>query len=896
MRSSVSYLLLVSMLALAAGCSEASDIEEGGESQKLQVKLTSVTPNHGSAGSTVMVKGENFSDNMFICFGNTNNCSSAAVRNSIEAEVVVPVGKGTVDVIAKLNDDSSTLASAFTYDTTQTGGGDDNYTMGDIPRILSMSPLSGLVNSVITIQGERLDKVSKICFSTNCIQPSSVTATQVVAKAPEGSGTVKVMLISENTSLTAGYFSYITPNTKDNEIDWCKLTSVPQNVQPGNPVEVRAQVYEQDCTPNSAIKCSNLIGEAGYILSSSPKAADVISYSWNLAENTSDGKGTNDTADEFKASLKGLPEGEYNIAFRFSLDGKNWKYCDLNDSNDGFSLANVGKTTISKKATETTVCVSECVIINNASSYTMYAGETSTDIRAKGKVGACTDSSITNASIKAEVGYGPAYLSTPDNYVWRSAKQISAADNGYDVFSGNVEIHETGAYSVLYRMSLDNGKTWTYCDTTADAEASVQDAFPINVVEKNSSGNESTGSNTEEPGVDWCIIQAPESPLTVRAGSETENIYGQVYVHDCTGGISGCSKLKAQLGYGDPSKDVSSFTFVDATRNTQAYEAGNNDEYMAVLNPQTSGNYAYAYRFSTDGKNWSYCDYKGNDFKMANAGKLTVTENIDKIGWCRIMPEHWVNTEPNEQAAFYGQVFVEGCTEVEGSACSSIKAQLGYGSSTDELSKFTYVDAQYNAQANAGNNDEFMATMSPKTSGLYEIVYRFSTNNGQTWTYCDTQDHLTFDRDAAAVANASTLIPGTDYACGMTPNSVNVKTNSGKEVDVYSQIWIPNCTNNNAHCDAIVGAHVHYTKGEGYDVSTWTTKDAQVNAGFIPSGDMVNNIEYMSKFTINEKGAYRYVFSYDVKLSGMDKAERVYCFPSWETSPSSVGFGQITIE
>ena len=45
------------------------------------------------------------------------------------------------------------------------------------------------------------------------------------------------------------------------------------------------------------------------------------------------------------------------------------------------------------------------------------------------------------------------------------------------------------------------------------------------------------------------------------------------------------------------------------------------------------------------------------------------------------------------------------------------------------------MDAVFNA--NAGNNDEFKASLLPEAVGVFDYAYRYSTTNGRDWTYAD---------------------------------------------------------------------------------------------------------------------------------------------------------------
>ena len=46
-----------------------------------------------------------------------------------------------------------------------------------------------------------------------------------------------------------------------------------------------------------------------------------------------------------------------------------------------------------------------------------------------------------------------------------------------------------------------------------------------------------------------------------------------------------------------------------------------------------------------------------------------------------------------------------------------------------------WVEASFNVDA--GNNDEFKASMLPETTGTFDYVYRYTTTNGRDWLYAD---------------------------------------------------------------------------------------------------------------------------------------------------------------
>ncbi len=110
------------------------------------------------------------------------------------------------------------------------------------------------------------------------------------------------------------------------------------------------------------------------------------------------------------------------------------------------------------------------------------------------------------------------------------------------------------------------------------------------------------------------------------------------------------------------------------------------------------------------------------------------------IGWANLQwpPSltHTISTTNRTDNA-YGQVWIDGVTNQSG-ATDSLMAQLGFGpvgSNPAGNSNWNWVSAQFNSDA--GNNDEFVASLLPEAVGEYDYVYRYSTTNARDWLYAD---------------------------------------------------------------------------------------------------------------------------------------------------------------
>jgi hypothetical protein len=127
-------------------------------------------------------------------------------------------------------------------------------------------------------------------------------------------------------------------------------------------------------------------------------------------------------------------------------------------------------------------------------------------------------------------------------------------------------------------------------------------------------GAESTANETGDPDeLDFVVVQFPTS-LTVQTGVSTGFIYGRVYELNVTEPPGAATSIKAQLGYGPRSvnpENQSGWTWVNAGFNQQY---GNDEEYQAGFIAPAVGTYAYTYRFSLDGANWTYADLNGAGF------------------------------------------------------------------------------------------------------------------------------------------------------------------------------------------------------------------------------------------------------------------------------------------
>ncbi len=169
--------------------------------------------------------------------------------------------------------------------------------------------------------------------------------------------------------------------------------------------------------------------------------------------------------------------------------------------------------------------------------------------------------------------------------------------------------------------SVENGRWYFYTVTSLD-DAGNESAYSIEA------------SGMPHMTIGWANLQWPPSMShEISVVNRTDNAYGQVWIDGATSQPGATPGLMAQLGFGpvgsNPADDPD-WTWVDAAFNG---DAGNNDEFVASMLPESVGVFDYIYRYTlTGGRDWLYADLNGpvpTGDLPANPGKLTVTPSSD---------------------------------------------------------------------------------------------------------------------------------------------------------------------------------------------------------------------------------------------------------------------------
>ena len=257
-----------------------------------------------------------------------------------------------------------------------------------------------------------------------------------------------------------------------------------------------AEVFKDACTPDSSSRCPEMKAQIGYIADNASTKQDPSTWTWTDAhQNTLFSHDNGNVNDEYMGDLSTLGEGTYRVAFRYSMDGMNWLYCDYDSSTNGFSADQSGLLTVSAQKP---LNIEWCRIVNGNTNISSSVNAESEAVYAQFFVSNdCTKDRAQCPNLKAQIGYGPFNLFSTNelnnNFTWKDAAFNSMYDGSggkdHNEYMGTVSASSEGNYAVLFRGSVDGGNTWTYCDTSDNNTFSANDAVSWTVGNGNNNGN-----------------------------------------------------------------------------------------------------------------------------------------------------------------------------------------------------------------------------------------------------------------------------------------------------------------------------------------------------------------------------------------------------------------------
>lgn len=744
------------------------------------------------------------------------------------------------------------------------------------PEILKIEPYKGPVEggTKVTIKGINFEQGLEVLFGFNNAQDIEINedGTCIYCLTPPGINVGPVTVIVRNPSGAAaqvvGGFTYTASD--EINIQWCNLQFPSQTtVKKGQESEyIYGRVFVPGVT-NGTGQGADIISQVGYgPVDVEPEGSGK--WLWYIADYNTDTGMTdpNDkTTDEYYAHLTINKAGIYNYAYRFSSDGgANWTYCDLDSSDNGFSLSQAGEITVEE--TELPF-VDRCQLLNPASI------EVDSDVSSESIYGKVYEESVTEVSgrgagIIGQIGFGPDGTEPSGNdWNWNTADYYSdidgnnSGDKTDDEYATTLKITNPGIYDFAYRFSIDGGINWLYCDLDGSDNGYNPDQAGALIV-----------NAPQDPEVDWCILETPPE-ISITAGNQTQPIYGRVHEDNITQGSGQGQGLDIQLGWGPSSEtDPNSsnlWQWIDAEYNVDT-DGRENDEYVASITPPGEGDFVYAYRTKLTGTdNWLLCDLDGsaNGFSMTEAGKLTVyQESVVLVDWCNLHYPVDINVVAGQKSEnIYGWVYKAGVTPGVGQG-SQISGQFGYGpSGTDPSNNDGWIwnNASYLGDVDGLSpgdkaNDEYVVTITEDTMGTYDAAYRFTMDN-ENWIYCDLDGgEYTYNNTGKLHVTG----PSVDWCQMEGPSNLNLLQNQISD-PVTALVYKASVTSGVGQGADILGQICYGPLNWSPEAGNWLCFDGSYagDVDGLSSGDLAND-RWQATLTISTIGDYNYLFRFSI--------------------------------
>ena len=592
--------------------------------------------------------------------------------------------------------------------------------------------------------------------------------------------------------------------------------------------------------------------------------------------------------------------------------GSNW--CSTSGASTYGTAGKIGTPGAANGSCFTNYTVGRCRL-QSPTTLTQVAGSTAS-IYARLSIPGLTDQTASNdtaAYVRGEIGYG-ADGSDPTAWTtWSNAGPSAGwagTETGYDEYRGTLTLPSTaGGYDYAARFTGDNGTTWTYCDLASGAgsdgsedgyQAANAGALTVNplptppapgeiviteIMVNSQSGtddgewveiyNTSTtttfdlagcqvGDNTTLHTIGATLEIAPQSykvlgrsnNLTTTHGAVVDYVYGTVFGFNNSGGdnfVLKCSGIiidslqsaadaaATPVVQGYPSAwGGTTYSGASFQLDPSLYTAGDNDSDTSWCNSRTI--------FGTNNK-------KGTPGAPNNNCAVPVD-------FCRLQAPASITNYSAGTTLVTGRYRSAGVTNMN-AAGNDIslwtKAQVGYGADGSDPSTWTaWTDASADTTYAGAEPlfDQYRATLTSPASGNYDYAFRFSGNNGSTWTYCDLDGAATNADYSAAQAGALTTstAPSVPVAGELIFTEVMVAssgsaTDDAEWIEVYNpstttSYELQGCILNNGTTNHTIASSLVVAPGAytllGRSTDTTVTLGAAVNYSYGTAFQLLN--------------------------------------------------------
>jgi hypothetical protein len=535
-----------------------------------------------------------------------------------------------------------------------------------------------------------------------------------------------------------------------------------------------------------------------------------------------------DPFDEYAGTVvlpgaSGTSVTSYVLGARFSTDdGASWTLADRDGSANGFQQEQLPVFTVSPPTVDW--CKLGGVATASPDVLSLHVGDPGPTIYAQVYKAGVTAMAGAGMGITGELGLGDASADA-GTWAWMAATFNADQGNNDEYKAVLPTSGPVGTMKFAYRFNF-NGGPYVYCD--AD---SLTNGFSI----------DQCGTLTlKNTGVDQCKLQFPLSMTSVQGGN-AGNVYGWVYAQTITEAAGAGPGIEGQLGYGMSGTlpGDASWTWTPASYHVE--EPNGFEEWQAALTGPAPGSYAYAYRFRYDAGTWSYCDSDPSDGMIvaSQLGALNARAFGPQIAACQVVSVDNFTVGSGDPLRVIARARTPGFSDDAG-VTSGLRGQAGIGTKDDNASTsaaWGWAEASYAGKDLDAGADLFGVTVHPAYSGTRAVSFRFSVDDGGSWSYCDLNGSDVNGYEVSQQWNVTVLGPSNVDFCNLQfPPAMTVDAGSGG--DVYGQIYLAGM---GGHPYVGVTAEAGWGRKIEDPGASWTWIDAGYN------GQMGNNDEYVAR-------------------------------------------------
>ncbi|MCK5688967.1 IPT/TIG domain-containing protein [Myxococcota bacterium] len=357
-----------------------------------------------------------------------------------------------------------------------------------------------------------------------------------------------------------------------------------------------------------------------------------------------------------------------------------------------------------------------------------------------------TDAVGKGANIEAQAGIG---VSSDDVSTWNFVSAAYTIDTDSDL-SDEYMVTLTapaiaGDYLYAYRFRIDQGP-WEYADLNGTADGfSIANAGVLTV---------------EEPFVTpvASVIYEPRKSLLNLTEGAWVRLEMEILIDSVTAGVGEGAGVSVDVGWAVPGTAITEGGW-NWTPATYTEDSGDKDIYAVEFNvaydigSNAFKDYIVMGRVKVGSEEWVAVNMERTGAPVP----MEVWKSLSGVGvnWCGTITESVTVGVDDTSEAIYGEIYIANYTGIDKQGTTP-KAQLGWGPEGDEPD--TWSDVNFTGGTvnpyfdGAANNDEVYASLNIPNVGTFDMAWRFSTDDGATWVYCDKYSDLNNDYDAADMA------------------------------------------------------------------------------------------------------------------------------------------------